>query len=60
MLKLLRGLMSDRKGATAVEYGIIVALIVIAMIVSLGAVADTTNDMWNHVSDSSVEAMKRH
>lgn len=57
MLKLLRALMSDRKGATAVEYGLIVSLIVIAMIASLNGVADATIDMWDHVKSETTEAM---
>ncbi len=58
MLKLLRALMSDRKGATAVEYGLIVSLIVIAMIASLDGVADATIDMWDQVESETTEAME--
>jgi pilus assembly protein Flp/PilA len=43
-------LIRDQKGATAVEYGLIIALIVIAMIAGLTQFAGTTIGMWNNVS----------
>lgn len=57
MLKLLRALKIDRKGATAVEYGLIVSLIVIAIIASLNGVANVTDRMWDHVRDESTKVM---
>ena len=42
-------LIRDEKGATAVEYGLIVALIVLAMMAGLGQFAQTTIKMWNDV-----------
>lgn len=54
-LATCRKLLISRKGATAVEYGLIVALIVIAMIASFGGVADVTINMWNTVSDRVVQ-----
>lgn len=56
MLKLLRALKIDRKGATAVEYGLIVSLIVVAIIASVNGVADGTIDMWEHVETVVVES----
>jgi pilus assembly protein Flp/PilA len=41
----------DEKGATAIEYALIVSLIVIAMIVGLGRFATTTTNMWNYVEN---------
>jgi pilus assembly protein Flp/PilA len=49
-------LIQDRRGATAVEYGLIVALVVIAMIASFQIVADLTVSMWNGISDKVVGA----
>ena len=50
MLKaFLRTMKDDTSGATAVEYGLIVALIVVAMIVSLQAVADVTIGTWRNI-----------
>ena len=49
--KLLKSkLFKDTKAATAVEYGLIVALIVLAMMAGLGQFASTTIGMWNNVS----------
>jgi pilus assembly protein Flp/PilA len=48
--RFFRALIGDQKGATAVEYGLIVALIVIAIIGALIALADVTTGIWNNVS----------
>ena len=50
-------LVADTSGATAVEYGLVLGLIAIAMIVALQSVADTTSTMWNMVRTKSVNAM---
>jgi pilus assembly protein Flp/PilA len=52
-----RTMKDDTSGATAVEYGLIVALIVLAMLGSLQLVADETIEMWQYVEDSAVAAM---
>jgi pilus assembly protein Flp/PilA len=51
MLKLMRALARDRKGATAIEYGLIVSLVIIGMIVALTNFADTSIGMWNNISN---------
>ncbi|MES2173187.1 MAG: Flp family type IVb pilin [Pseudomonadota bacterium] len=38
------------RGATAVEYGLIIAMIVLAMIAALNNVANKTTGMWNNVA----------
>jgi pilus assembly protein Flp/PilA len=48
--QFLRSLQRDQRGATAVEYGLIIALIVLAMIGALNLVANKTGSMWNNVS----------
>ena len=53
---LLKHLLHDESGATAVEYGLIVALIVIAMIVALQGLATETVTMWNGVDSKVVAA----
>ena len=50
MLAFMRAILSNRRGATAVEYGLIVALVVITMVVSLIQLANTTTGMWNNVN----------
>ena len=42
--------MRDRRGATAVEYGLILALIFLAMIAGVVSVGQVTSGMWNNVS----------
>lgn len=51
MAKVLCAVLRDSRGATAVEYGLILTLIVVAMIASLTSVATKTTDMWNNVAD---------
>jgi pilus assembly protein Flp/PilA len=48
-------LVRDIKAASAVEYALICALIVIAMIAGLNAVAGSTIAMWNNVSSDVVK-----
>lgn len=56
MLNLIRDVAHCEDGATAVEYGLIVSLIVIAMIVALTALAGTNANTWNNVSTEFVDA----
>ena len=51
MLERIRRIHKCDQGATAVEYGLIMTLIVIAMMASLGTVANGTQAMWNNVSN---------
>lgn len=53
----LKRIENDNSGATAVEYGLIVSLIVIAMIGALQGVATETANTWSEVENASVEAM---
>lgn len=46
-----RTLAHDERGGTAVEYGLIAALIVIASISALKNLASANTDMWNNVSN---------
>jgi pilus assembly protein Flp/PilA len=50
MMNFLRRLMADNNGATAVEYSLIIALIMLAIVSAVSGVATTTTDMWNNVS----------
>lgn len=44
-------LLRCQRGATAVEYGLILAMIVLAMLAALNNVAQRTTSMWNNVSN---------
>ena len=50
--KILRMLGADKRGATAIEYGLICALIIIAMMGGLQALGGGTNGMWGKLSDT--------
>jgi len=41
----------DERGATAVEYALILALIFLAMVGAVGTFATTTIEMWSNVSN---------
>ena len=56
MLKFFMGIVKCQNGATAVEYGLILSLLVIAMMAALGHVAGSTTNMWNDVSNDITEA----
>ncbi|MBC7986891.1 MAG: Flp family type IVb pilin [Sphingomonadaceae bacterium] len=53
MGRILRRCVRDTRGATAIEYGLIISLVVLAMMVALVAVADGTIGMWTNVTDSA-------
>ena len=53
---LLRRLLGERRAATAVEYGLILALIVLTMMASLVEVANTTTGMWNNINNRVTNA----
>lgn len=56
MKAILRKLMLDTCGASAVELGLICALIVLAMLTALKGVANETSNTWNAVSQKSQAA----
>ena len=47
----LRRLFADRRGATAIEYGLIAALIVVAMIGGLSALGGGAGGMWTELDE---------
>ncbi len=55
--KLLKQLGCDKAGATAVEYGLIVSLVVIAMVGALDAVANENTSVWGSVQSNVEEVM---
>lgn len=57
LTNFLKHIGNDNSGATAVEYGLIVSLIVVAMIAALNGVANETINMWSDVSDTAEERM---
>jgi pilus assembly protein Flp/PilA len=52
MLKLITKLQANTSGATAIEYGLIAALVSVAAIGALGALGGSLETMFTAVSDS--------
>ncbi|KRC78177.1 Flp family type IVb pilin [Sphingomonas sp. Root241] len=50
LTKSIHRLIRDSKAATAIEYGLICALIVLAIMAALLALGTVTTDMWDNVS----------
>jgi pilus assembly protein Flp/PilA len=55
MAKFLK-LIKNEEGATAIEYGLIAALIAVAAIAAMGSVGDKLNQTFNNVASALEEA----
>lgn len=55
--RFLKHIGNDESGATAVEYGLIIGLIVIAMVGALQGVANENTRQWDEVDEKVSEAM---
>ena len=53
----LRGLLVDEQAATAIEYGLIVALIAVAVIAGMSQMGGGSKGMWTTVSAKVTAAM---
>jgi pilus assembly protein Flp/PilA len=51
VMRHLLEISKDERGATAVEYGLILALIFLAMVVGVVAVGTSTSELWSNVSN---------
>ena len=56
-IRTMRRLRSDKRGATAIEYGLIAALIAVAIISSLSKLGGGTNGMWGKLDSKLDTAM---
>ncbi|WP_438725936.1 Flp family type IVb pilin [Parasphingorhabdus sp. DH2-15] len=54
MLRTFYNVLQSRKGATAIEYGLIVALIAISAIVAMQNFGNASNEMWDTVERNIV------
>ena len=52
-----RKLRSDRRGATAIEYGLIAALIAVAAIGGMSSLGGGSNGMWGRLDTKIAGAM---
>lgn len=57
MFAFLGKLGCDERGATAVEYGLILALIFLAIAASFGSFAGVVIDTWNYIASAATAAM---
>lgn len=55
--RTLRRLLTDQDGATAVEYGLIASLIIIAMMSGLSALGGGANGLWGKVNSNVQNSM---
>ena len=56
-IRTMLRLRSDKRGATAIEYGLIVALIAVAIISSLSKLGGGANGMWSQLDNNLNQAM---
>ena len=54
-MKFLKKFVRDTKAATAIEYGLIAALIAVAGITAMGAVGDSVSGTFNNVNTALTE-----
>lgn len=57
LIASLKAMVADERGAAAVEYGLILAMIFLAMLGAVQAFGNEVTDMFNNVSSTSVSAM---
>jgi pilus assembly protein Flp/PilA len=50
-MKILRKLLKNEKGATAIEYGLIAALIAVAAITAMTSVGGSVTNTFNNVNN---------
>ena len=56
LLRTIRQLLRESRGATAVEYSLIAALIVLTIMFTVQGLANETNTMWTRVSSTMQQA----
>ncbi|MGI9360618.1 MAG: Flp family type IVb pilin [Parasphingorhabdus sp.] len=54
-MKLVRKMFKNEEGATAIEYGLIAALIAVAAIVAMSQLGNTLNETFNGVQGKMAE-----
>jgi pilus assembly protein Flp/PilA len=49
-MKIFRKMLKNEKGATAIEYGLIAALIAVAAVAAMGSLGNTLGTTFNNVA----------
>jgi pilus assembly protein Flp/PilA len=59
-MKLINRILKDEAGATAIEYGLIAALIAVAAITAMGSLGNSLSSTFNFVSNQMTSAQSGH
>jgi pilus assembly protein Flp/PilA len=54
MLNSIKRIWRDRRGATVVEYGLIISLVILAIFASMSSAADSIIETWNYIENQVV------
>jgi pilus assembly protein Flp/PilA len=57
MINTMKSFLNDESGATAIEYGLIAALVSVAAITALGSLGDSLGTMFNSVATELSDAV---
>ncbi len=60
MGKLISRFRRDKRGATAIEYGLIIAMISLAIVVGVGNFTNAVGTLWDGNSGRLLEGMNSH
>lgn len=60
MLQIIKKVLHDTSGATAVEYGLLVGVFSLGMVFGLNAFTNQLFNLWHIVEGHSVKAMNSH
>ncbi len=58
-MNFVKNILNNKKGATAIEYGLIAALIAVAAITAMSTLGDNLSATFDDVSDDLVTAEKK-
>ena len=58
LLRRLSAALADRRAATAIEYGLIVALVALGALVAVRGLSGATVGMWDNVSTAVTNATR--
>ena len=56
-MQLIRRFLAGESGATAIEYGLIVGLISLAIVSALSATGTSVGDIWNDNANRVIEGL---
>ena len=56
-MRSIRRFLAETSGATAIEYGLIAALISMAILIGVGATGNSVGDKWNNNASRLIEGL---